>query len=429
MHWRAGIPLTYDNVFLRQDGTVMTPKEKIERYETLCRGRNLSFKDGVHLLEWRADLANTEMDRIMQEVEGMSAEDKQQHLQQLEFGAEFMMRQREELMGMDISPDTLQLLESLQRGYGVPAAEAHVHRAFPEPMPVIAPRPLAPVVAPEAPPGMPDLEPAVDMMDDQDDMIVDELDGVLEVIGMRGSYAMLIQNALLMSALICASLGVGIGGPYTIGKTLVLMNPFNVLRIPIRVLNFVTDPAIDFVVDRILPLLGTFISKPFVAVFSQVQRLTAPVVGLFLGNQSLQPVEEWAKSNLLPIWQSVLGDSAVVDPMQAGETVMNGTATDVSTFLLNNSTYIGATYQDLLSNWSSVAYGPSSNDKYLALAVGYILLFALASWYVKRPQPTHIWTVGRIIQDFLRQQGLILKASWDEQIFSLVFFCHNFSNY
>ncbi|GJJ75852.1 E3 ubiquitin-protein ligase MARCH6 [Entomortierella parvispora] len=425
MYWRAGIPLTYDNVFLKQDGTVMTPKEKIERYESLCRGRNLSFKDGVHLLEWRADLAQTEMDRIMREVEGMSAEDKQQHLQQLEFGAEFMMQQREELMGMEMSSDTLQLLESLQQGYGAPAADAHVHRAFPEPMPVVAPRPLAPVAAPEAPPGIPDLEPAVDVIDDQDDMIVDELDGVLEVIGMRGSYAMLIQNALLMSALICASLAVGVGGPYTIGKTLVLMNPFNVLRIPIRVLNFVTDPVIDFVVDRILPLLGILISKPFVAVFSQVQRYTAPVAGVLLGGQSLQPVEEWAKSNLLPLWQSVVGDAVVMDTVKTGETVMNGTAADVSGLLFDNSTYIGATYQDLMSKWSSLAYGPSSNDKYLAIAVGYFLLFALASWYVRRPQPSHIWTVGRIIQDFLRQQGLILKIAFFVAIEMVVFplFC------
>lgn len=62
--------------------------------------------------------------------------------------------------------------------------------------------------------------PAV-VVDNNNDMdeenLGDEIDGVLEVIGMRGSFWMLAQNSLLMTLLISLCLGITIWMPYIIG--------------------------------------------------------------------------------------------------------------------------------------------------------------------------------------------------------------------
>ncbi|KAF9343073.1 hypothetical protein BGX26_006305, partial [Mortierella sp. AD094] len=58
LFWKEDIPLTYDNVFLKPDGSAMTLNEKIARYEELCQSGELSFRDGVELLGWRAGQAD-----------------------------------------------------------------------------------------------------------------------------------------------------------------------------------------------------------------------------------------------------------------------------------------------------------------------------------------------------------------------------------
>ncbi|CAJ0911339.1 5546_t:CDS:2 [Entrophospora sp. SA101] len=63
----------------------------------------------------------------------------------------------------------------------------------------------------------------VDQGDDDDNIANEELEGVLEAIGMRGSPWVLVQNSALMALLISICLACSVWIPYTIGKTFLLV--------------------------------------------------------------------------------------------------------------------------------------------------------------------------------------------------------------
>jgi hypothetical protein len=238
-----------------------------------------------------------------------------------------------------------------------------------------------------------------------DDMNVEELDGILEVIGMRGSYWLLLQNSLLMSALICASLGFGVWIPYMLGKTTVLMNPLNVLRIPLRVLSNITDPITDFLVDRIIPLFGTILSKTVNTTSSLLSPYLEPVLQSYLGVHTLKPLEEMIQEHVVPIWRALVEETTAAAPMQAQETAQEAVAE------IAKAPVSAGIYHQLVAKWNDVAYGASSNDKFMAIALGYTILFALASWYMNGIQHSYGNNIRSIVRRVLRQQGLILKVS------------------
>lgn len=239
-----------------------------------------------------------------------------------------------------------------------------------------------------------------------DDMNVEELDGILEVIGMRGSYWLLLQNSLLMSALICACLGLGVWIPYMLGKTTVLMNPLNVLRIPLRVLSNITDPVTDFLVDRIMPLLGAIISKVVNMTSSLLSPYLEPVLQSYLGVHTLKPLQEMIQEHVIPIWRSFVEEAATVAPTQAQDAAQEAVAD-----LAKAPASTGMIFQQLTAKWNGIAYGGSSNDKFMAIAIGYAILFALASWYMNGTQQSYGHNIRSVVRRVLRQQGLILKVS------------------
>lgn len=96
--------------------------------------------------------------------------------------------------------------------------------------PPVAPVPaIAPAPAP-APPPVHDQwnndndNNDADMDDDEPFDLREDIDGVLEAIGMRGSMWMLVQNSVLMSLMISLCLGVAIWIPYVIGRLVILVS-------------------------------------------------------------------------------------------------------------------------------------------------------------------------------------------------------------
>ncbi|CAG8673116.1 2079_t:CDS:2, partial [Paraglomus occultum] len=61
----------------------------------------------------------------------------------------------------------------------------------------------------------------------------EDLEGVLEAIGMRGSPWMLFQNSALMAVLITLCLAGAIWIPYIVGKSVLLVNPFKLIELPL----------------------------------------------------------------------------------------------------------------------------------------------------------------------------------------------------
>ncbi|KAF9925003.1 hypothetical protein BGZ65_008000 [Modicella reniformis] len=271
-----------------------------------------------------------------------------------------------------------------------------------------APRAIVPPAPAPAPPPAPPAPPALgDQNDELDDMNVEELDGILEVIGMRGSYWLLLQNSLLMSALICASLGLGVWVPYMLGKTTVLMNPLNILRIPLRILSSITDPITDFFVDRVIPLLGAIISKAVDVTSSFLSPYLGPVLESYLGGRTLKPLGEMIQEHVLPLYRTFMEEAATVAPSEAVQEAAKETVVD----LIKAPSSAGRIYQHLVTKWNDIAYGGSSNDKFMAITIGYAILFGLAYWYMNGTQHTYGHNIRSVVRRVLRQQGLILKVS------------------
>lgn len=409
----------------------MTLDEKIDRYDTLTDTNQLSFKDSVKLLEWRNGQMEALFDQSQVRQPGMTVEERLEALQRLEDRAHRMVHQREALV------------RQAEEHFQVPPQDTAGFRDFrvfdpPEPAPAPVPAPRLPVVAAPAPPPVfqQDLRDfaavqeaaraaavnpgAGDLpMDELDDMNVEEWDGILEVIGMRGTYWLLLQNSLLMSALICASLGLGVWVPYMLGKTTVLMNPLNVLRMPLRILSSLTDPITDFVIDRLVPFSVAVVSKPIIAVASRVSPYVSPVAGSYLGSKMLKPLVEFGQEHIVPVWSAVMGEAGALAPTQAQESVQESVMS-----MLPNATQIplsagGKLYQEAVTKWAEVAYGSSLDNKVVPIALGYAILCSAAAWYMKRPHRVHDHTIGRYVRDIIQQLSLIIKVS--EQTYGYTF--------
>jgi len=257
-------------------------------------------------------------------------------------------------------------------------------------------RPVVPIAPIAALP--PPARPAGEQNDDMDDFNMDELDGILEVIGMHGSLWQLLQNSLLMSALICASLGAGVWLPFTIGKTILLMRLFNVLRFPLNVLSRLTDPILDYVFDHVLPSTSAAVSKAITTLNSK-------------------PLEILYQDYVLPMWSAIVEINAsgisqdvhsndittgALDSLGAGQT-LNATTTANTT----NATFV----QQVTLKWTEMAYGTSSGDKFAAIIIGYAILLVFAFWCYAQTRNAYRHTFARTARDVLRQQGLVLKVN------------------
>ena len=112
----------------------------------------------------------------------------------------------------------------------------------------------------------------------------EDLDGVMELIGLRGPLTGLFQNAILSAVLLSATIGGGIWIPYVWGKVVlvVLVHPFSLLvKLPLRWLSISIDLALDmsllcagslvFWADHLvrLSLASLATSIPFLGRFSQ----------------------------------------------------------------------------------------------------------------------------------------------------------------
>ncbi|KAG0209301.1 hypothetical protein BGX28_010404 [Mortierella sp. GBA30] len=406
LFWREGIPLTHENVFLRPDGAAMALDEKIARYEELCQTGDLCFRDGVKLLEWRSEQAEAQMQQIALRRADMTLEERAQRFRELELGTIVMEQHRDDLLR--------QTQERVQaRIQNARADRAHRPVVPRPPLRPAAPRPPAPVAAAAAaaaaapPPPPPPLAAPVEAADDIDDMNGEELDGILEVIGMRGSYWLLLQNSLLMSALICATLGLGVLIPYMLGKTMLLVSPFNIVRIPLRILSRLTDPITDFIIDRIMPLLGLIVLKPLTVVSSYISPHLSSTLEPYLGSQTLKPLEDLIHAHVAPLLNSVVEEAKTSAPSHAQQAVQDTGASELPMVLAQTSLL-----QQFNAKWNDLAYGTSSDDMVLATVLGYVILFAAASWYMNKKHSSHGHTVGRLVRDILRQLGLIMKIAF-----------------
>ncbi|KAG0012247.1 hypothetical protein BGZ80_000100 [Entomortierella chlamydospora] len=401
LYWKEGIPLTYENVYLNEDGSEMSLSEKVSRYDDLCRTGALASGDIRGLPpQWQLKRAI------------------QPHVQPPEQTRQIGVRegQRQEMI-RQINERGIQA--RLRNRGAQPLEQNPVHAANPPP-PQIPQAPPAVVPAPPAP------APALDQDDELEEFNVDEIDGILEVIGMRGSFWLLLQNSLLMSALVCASLGVGIWIPFMIGKTILLMNPLNILRLPHALLSRLTDPILDYIFDRMLPYASGAASRAITGFNTKLWPHIAHIAGSYLGTAALKPLGVIYEDHILPTLNAILeisvsGANQGIHPKipipSAEETLDLGESA-------SNATSISVVHH-AVRKWTDLAYGSTSGDKFVAIMIGYAVLFGVASWYLARTRYSYGHTFTKTVRDFLSQQGYILKIAFFVSIEMILFplFC------
>ncbi|GAB5593245.1 hypothetical protein Unana1_08145 [Umbelopsis nana] len=250
-------------------------------------------------------------------------------------------------------------------------------------------------------------QPQRNMNDDEFEFenAVDDLDGVLEAIGLRGNILPLGQHAALIILLIAGCLGSAVWTPYIIGKAFILVFPTVFVAGPIQILRLLIDPIVDLALDVWLPLVSK-LAKDYGSRISDVVDTLPAASSLLDGFHSL--LSSLNSSNVAYQVRSDTGDTS----FSANHTMaLNQTSTHgwLNQLLEND-------YDQVLkvarSEWYRFALRDHSTDRMVCILIGYGLLVIIGSWYLARSRNAYGRTVGRALQQAIRQQGAILKVTF-----------------
>ncbi|KAI8148867.1 hypothetical protein BJV82DRAFT_201164 [Fennellomyces sp. T-0311] len=258
-------------------------------------------------------------------------------------------------------------------------------------------------VAAPPPPARPARDQWDNQNDNRDDVVDDDepfdlgedIDGVLEAIGMRGSMWMLVQNSVLMSLMISLCLGVAVWIPYVIGRLVILIRPITVIHTPISVLRFITDHIVDFTLDYGMPY-----TRSRIAWASKMLPESIQVAFQTVDNYILDLFSHASLDASTTVTQAAPAATiAISDDMFAWS--------DHIVVLQENIETIAAA---ILERWHRFALGQTGLDRSICILMGYAVLIFVGSWYLARTRRESENATGNSINDIIRQQGVFLKV-------------------
>ncbi|KAI8393645.1 uncharacterized protein BYT42DRAFT_609419 [Radiomyces spectabilis] len=247
-------------------------------------------------------------------------------------------------------------------------------------------------------------EPAEDEEEPFD--LADDLDGVLEAIGMRGNPWMLVQNSVLMSLVISLCLGVAVWIPYVIGRLVILIRPISFIQTPIYMMRLITDPLVDIVLDRLMPLVASSLDSKETSFRNALLPEKIQVAAAAWYDHVLQGV-----SHLLTMvhWDMSKDSTSVLwtnhtEPLQSTD--------------LSNATSVWPLVQEKLqtagvavaNRWHQFAVGQTGLDRVACVLLGYGVLIFVGSWYLTRGRNVTRRSTADSVQEIIRQQGVFLKV-------------------
>ncbi|KAG1093268.1 hypothetical protein G6F42_019001 [Rhizopus arrhizus] len=238
----------------------------------------------------------------------------------------------------------------------------------------------------------------------------DDINGVLEAIGMRGNPWMLVQNSVLMSLMISLCLGVAVWIPYVVGRLVILIRPISFIETPIFVMRLITDPLVDFVLDLCIPFVWSHIGGTVTSLVPQSIQA------------SLKTVQD-------QVVQALNGDINSTETLLSKPTSISNTtmtkANGADSLMLNMDWGLIQTKVETYSTmalvrWHRFATGQTTLDRSMCVFVGYLVLIGLGSWYLTHGRRNrssrrngggrNAASAGETIQDLIRQQGTFLKV-------------------
>jgi len=200
----------------------------------------------------------------------------------------------------------------------------------------------------------------------------EDLDGVMDILGMRGPLIVLFQHAFFSFAFILFFIAFGICLPYTWGRVALhaLTNPQVILfKFPVALTSTTTNWLGDFILGLWWTLVYWF------ALAMELSRLHFRFFEFTLDTEYLRLLAVSKRENLSLVWNAVLSDV------------------------------------DRLHYTSSVLGGPniSLTERMLAVAIGYAILTSLGALYVSQ-RKARGRASERMFRDCLRQAGAVLKV-------------------
>ncbi|CAO3587835.1 unnamed protein product [Absidia cylindrospora] len=254
----------------------------------------------------------------------------------------------------------------------------------------------------------------------------DDIDGVLEAVGMRGNPWMLLQNSVLMSLMVSLCLGVAVWIPYVVGRLVISIKPMSFIQTPVSIMRLLSDPVVDFVLDRGIPWIWTWLATKTTLkgmVPESIQLATATLMNTL--------------HNTLDDILLLSGNSTSHDILYANsskEIAFENTTMIHTPQLTDLQQTIESLGDVMLKRWQQFALGQSGLDRTVCILVGYFVLVLIGSWYLNRTpsavrrrqqqQQQHrngnngrnmnmrraAGQNGDTVQDILRQQGDFLKV-------------------
>ncbi|ORZ08593.1 hypothetical protein BCR42DRAFT_140245 [Absidia repens] len=272
--------------------------------------------------------------------------------------------------------------------------------------------------------------------DDDEDGIFnlgDDLDGVLQAIGMRGNPWGLLQNSILAFIIISCCLGVSVCIPYILGRLIIMIHPISFIEKIIGALRYVTDPIVDYALDYWLPstdlvtngldtLIHLFVPNGvLMAGWSLLEDILTAAIPLFKNYDAISSnVAPPSTSSPLSLKYFRL---SAPDNILSGN---NGTAPSMhrqsmaiqQTLAMTGINTIHAINGKIIERWHQLAVGQSGLDRGVCTIIGYIALLCICSWYLafRRHRQDSI-TNDRLptqqrhgTDDFVQQLGIVLKV-------------------
>ncbi|KAG9001493.1 hypothetical protein FRB93_012094 [Tulasnella sp. JGI-2019a] len=255
----------------------------------------------------------------------------------------------------------------------------------------------------------------------------EELDGIMEAIGMRGAVGNVFQNALLMSVLLDLILALGLFVPYTIGKTaaLIALRPQQgvfLVKLPFRIVRVLTDPVVEtaIVLVRLIgaPLFRTLgwtgaslLSESTMKGSSATSMGAKGVIFVQWARDSATQRVHSLAVQYLDGWRS--SDAYNITARLARRYLENGEPEILARFrmgLLSTERLSLEGWRYYTERWSSHALGNGPRDRAFAVAVGYMVSSLLGAIYLALSSSA-VGVPRRALRNTIRQQIIVVKVA------------------
>ncbi|KAF7725250.1 hypothetical protein EC973_000338 [Apophysomyces ossiformis] len=233
--------------------------------------------------------------------------------------------------------------------------------------------------------------------------IGDDIEGVLEAIGMRGNLWMLVQNSVLMALMISLCLAVAVWIPYVVGRVVILIRPISFVQTPIYILRLVTDPAVDFILDSFVPFAWSALASKQSIFPERIRVGVQSLVEHFAGDMANMPHDGVQFTGSI----GSTGNTVTGVSYNVSSNAFKNTAAELYLQVQRNIEAAGAL---ALDRWHQFALGSTGLDRTVCTIVGYLVMVFLGSWYIGRSSSGRRRANGNSFNEIIRQQGVFLKV-------------------